>query len=112
KGKGIFRRKDGIQFGINPPDPTDHKQNAQFQNIFGPLMSEGEPILTDHSWIGSIDNMIVYQYHSNFRLSPYLLQLEHCVDWVTRVAMNMEMQGYGMPVSEKIEEPVVEESQE
>ena len=112
KGKGIFRKKDGIQFGLNPPDPTDQKQNAQFQNIFGPLMSDGEPILTDRSWIGSIDNMIVYQYHSNFRLSPYLLQLEHCVDWVTRVAMNMEMQGYGMPVSETIEEPVLEESQE
>lgn len=112
KGKGIFRKKDGIQFGLIPPDPTDQKHNAQFQNIFGSLMSEGELILTDRSWIGSIDNMVVFQYHSNFRLSPYLMQLEYCVDWVARVAMNMEMQGYGIPVPENTEEPVMEESQE
>lgn len=89
---GSQEKSISVQFGSldqqNLPDPAEVRRHLE------PVLAAGSRFLTRGAWVEAVDDQINFVRPAHFRIKEQQADLEQLVEWLARVATNMEMLGY------------------
>ena len=108
-GNWIFKTNPGIKFSFATPQNSATVNPGLIQQQMVPLLKNLPKLMQKNAQVFSTENLIIYQNRVLFSPLLSLKDLQFLVDWITRIAANLEMWGYVEPIQEQVEEPELEE---
>jgi len=92
-GKWIFKRKNGYRVGVSAPN-KEQTSADRFNEKMMPVIFGGNDFLIKDSLVFSENHVLVFQTMTKLHFDPVFENIEGMVDWVTRMASNMELMGF------------------